>query len=52
MYIAGYIVTGFVLAGVYAFGAAAGAVGTLRADGAGDPADYRGAGVDRAGTGR
>ena len=52
MYVAGYVVTGFVLAGVLRLRSPAGAVGTLRADGAGDPADDRGAGVDRAGPGR
>ena len=41
MYIAGYIVTGFVLAGAVRVRAAARALGPLRADRVGDPADDR-----------
>ena len=52
MYIAGYIVTGFVVAGVLRVRAAARALGPLRAHRAGDPADDRRAGVAGAGAGR
>ena len=41
MYLAGYIVTGFLVAGVVRVRAAARTVGPLRAHGAGDPADDR-----------
>ena len=47
MYLAGYIVTGFLVAGAYAFGAPARALGPLRAHRARDPADGRRARVRR-----
>ena len=50
MYIAGFIVTGFVLAAVYAWGALRGPLGPLREDGARDPA--RGRRARRAGADR
>ena len=52
MYVAGYMVTGFVLAGVLRVRAAARALGTLRAHRARDPADDRRARLAGAGPGR
>ena len=52
MYVAGYIVTGFVLAGVYAFGRLRGRWGRYERTALAIPLTDRGAGVDRAGTGR
>ena len=52
MYIAGYMVTGFIVAGCYAFGRLRGRWGPLRAGGADDPADDRLPGRAGAGAGR
>ena len=49
MYIAGYIVAGFLVGGRLRVGAAARPLGPLRAHGAGDPADDRRAGLAGAG---
>ena len=52
MYIAGYIVTGFLVAGAYALARLRGQLGPLRAHGARDPADDRRARLARAGARR
>ena len=52
MCVAWYVVTGFVLAGVYGFGRLRGRWGRYERSDTGVRADFRGAGLDRAGAGR